>query len=278
MATRTSTTKKTTTKKEVAPKTTTRKTATSTATVARRKKVTPSKVNTKAAIKKNVVAEEMYEFDDQMEDTSFNRLPGLGLGGRKLSKRTIGLGATLIVLAGLLYLAGRYLIIAWVDNRPITRIQLFQNLEQRYGKDTREQLIVQELIMAEARKRNLNVSDGEIDAEIKKIEDQQGGREQLDQILQVQGISQSEFRNLIKLQLFRTKIFGEGVTISDADVTTYIDQNKESIPAATEGASQSDKDKLKEDVREQLKQQQVSQKFNAWLQSVLQSDRVRRSS
>ncbi len=275
MASRITTTKKTTAKKEVAPKASTRKTVTSAATVARPRKtsVKETKVNPKRTVKKN---EEMYDFDSETESTSFNKLPSFG--GRKLSKRTIGLGATLIVLAGLIYLIGRYLIIAWVDNRPITRLQLYSNLEQRYGKDTREQLIVQELIMAEARKRNLIVSDGEIAAEISKIEGQQGGKEQLDQILQVQGIGQEEFKNLIKLQLLRTKIFGEGVNVSDADVQSYIDQNKESIPSATEGASQEDKDKLKSEVLEQLKQQQISQKFNAWLQSVLQSDRVRRSS
>jgi hypothetical protein len=283
MSSRPTTTKKTAAKKETATKTLPRKTVTSAATVSRpRRSAASVKETTKtSARKKTTKKSEIYDFEDdnETESASFNKLPSFGFGsGRKLSKRTIGLGATLIVLAGLIYLVGRYLIIAWVDNRPITRLQLYSNLEQRYGKDTREQLIVQELIMAEARKRNLNVSEAEITAEIAKIEEQQGGKEQLDQILQVQGISPDEFKNLIELPLFRTKIFGEGVTITDADVTAYIDQNKESIPAATEGASQEDKDKLKTEVMEQLKQQQISQKFNAWLQSVLQSDRVRRSS
>ncbi len=218
--------------------------------------------------------------DEDMEDSSFNTLPSVsipGLSNRKLSKRTIAIGATLIVLAGLLYLLGKYAIIAWVDNKPITRLQLFQNLEQRYGKDAREQLIVEQLILSEARKRNLSVSNADIEAEIKKIEEQQGGKEQLDQILQVQGIAQGEFKNLVKLQLMRSKIFGEGVNITDEDVNKYIEQNKENIPTATEGATQADKDKLKNDVRDQLKQQQISQKFNEWLQATLQSERVRRS-
>lgn len=266
-------TKKTTIKETVPTKATAKKTSTKTAASsvslknARAKAFTDARVSKKKQVETNSPIEDGVE----VENTSLGFM-----NGRKVSKRTLALAATIVVIGGLLYLAGRYAVIAWVDNRPITRFQLYSNLENRYGKDMTEQLIVENLIVSEARQKNISATDGEIDAEIKKIEEQQGGADQLNQILQVQGIGQAEFRNLIKLQLLRTKIFSEGIMVSDQQIDSYIDQNKENIPAATEGASPDDKVKLRQDVKDQLVQEQVSTKFNEWLKTNLQGDRVKR--
>lgn len=267
-------TKKTTTKSsnqksvKSAPKKTDIKTTAASVSV----KTPKAKSATKTSSRKK---KETVETVEQVVSNENTIIPSFA--GKRLSKRTIAILATIIVLGGLLYLAGKYAVIAWVDNRPITRFQLFSNLENRYGKDMTEQLIVENLILSEARQKNMTATDAEIDSEIKKIEEQQGGADQLNQILQVQGIGQEEFRNLIKLQLLRTKIFGEGITITDQQIDQYIEQNKDNIPAASEGASPQDKEKLRSDVREQLLQEQISTRFNEWLRNNLQGERVKRS-
>ncbi len=259
--------------KKAATKTTAKKDSPKTTNA--RVSVSRATANKKASTRGKKSVETM---DDLVTEQSLaSRIPSVPSFSKRPSKRFIAIAATIIVLGGLVYLISKYAIIGWVDNKPITKFQLYSNLEKRYGNDTREQLIVEQLILSEAKQKNLSVSDEELAAEIANIEQQQGGADQLAQILQVQGISQDEFRNLVKLQLFRTKIFGEGVNVTDEQVNQYITENQESLPAATAGAAQAEKDQLRKDVMDQLKQQEISQKFNQWLQTTLQSDRVKRS-
>lgn len=173
-------------------------------------------------------------------------------------------------------LLSKYLVVAWVDNKPITRFELYSNLEKRFGKDTREQLIVEKLIVSEAIKRNVVVSEDDINTEIKKIEQLQGGSEQLSQLLKLQSISQSEFKYLVKLQIIRQKVFGQNVNISDEDVKKYVDENKESL--SLQGVSSDNvtgEAQLK--IKEELKQAKVNEEFNKWLEETLKSPRIKRA-
>ncbi len=158
--------------------------------------------------------------------------------------------------------------VAWVDNKPITRVELYKDLDQKYGKDMREQLIVQQLLEDEARNKDAVATNDEVNAQIKKIEDQQGGADRLKEVLQVQGINQDEFKKLVRLQILKEKIFGRGIDVSDDEVNKYVESNKQQFPEVT--------DKLKSDVKEQLRQQKINNNFNAWLKDTLQSSRIRR--
>lgn len=172
-----------------------------------------------------------------------------------------------LVLLG--WLASKYLIVAWVDGQPITRIELLGELEKRYGKDTREQLVIQKLIANEAKNRGTNVSDAEINTEIKRIEQEQGGADKLQQVLQMQGIKESEFKELVRLQLLRQKMFGANANVTDKEVNDYIEQNKAQLPEKIDDA-------LKSRIKEEIKQQKIAADYNAWLQEALNGTRVKR--
>jgi hypothetical protein len=121
------------------------------------------------------------------------------------------------------------------------------------------------------------VTDAEIEAEIKKVEEAQGGAAQLDQILAVNKTSREDFRKLVELQLIKQKLFGVGVDATDEDVTKYIEENKDSLPPTMlENPESSEAAKLRESVKEQLKQTKVNENFNKWLEEALQSSRVMR--
>jgi hypothetical protein len=181
------------------------------------------------------------------------------------------LGVIILLILG--YLANRYLVVAWVDAKPITRFAYYNDLSKRYGKDEMEQLIVQKLIESEADKKGVSASDAEIKAQVSQIEQQQGGASQLDQVLQMQNLSRSDLNNLVKLQILRQKLFGSQINISDADVNNYMTENAASLPPIKEGDA-SGAAQLKESVKQQLLQQAVSATFSAWLQQNENSNRV----
>lgn len=180
-----------------------------------------------------------------------------------------------LVVVALLFAASRLWVVAWVDNKPITKFELFSLMEKRDEGKTAEELIVQKLLKSEGQKQKQTVTDSEIEAEIKKVEEQQGGAAQLDQILQVNRTSRADFRKLVELQLIKQKLFGSGVNITDEEVTKYIDDNKASLPPAVlENPESSEAAKLRESAKEQLKQMKVQENFNKWLEEALRSSRV----
>ncbi len=179
----------------------------------------------------------------------------------------------LVLLLVLAWLASRYLVVAWVDKRPITRFDYYKQLDKKYGKDLKEQLIVETLIDSEAQKRGVSVNGQEITNEIKKIETEQGGASQLDQVLQMQGISRDELKKLVRLQLLRQKMFASSANITDNEINSYIAQNKASLPS-TDPNDASAEANLKNNVRQQLMQQKLNATFSSWLKGNLNSDRV----
>lgn len=223
------------------------------------------KAETNTTPKKRVVKKK----SPVVEDVSLSEVSSRPSYLNKLNKKNIAIAAVVVGLGLLAFVASKYLVVAWVDNKPITRLDLMNELNKRYGKDTREQLIIQALIASEADKTGVNVSEADIDAEIKKIEGEQGGADKLNQALEMQGISQGEFRNLVKLQLLRQKLFSSGAGVTVEEVEKYIEENKAQLPETID-------DKLKSSIKDELAQQKIAATYSAWLKDALAGSRIKR--
>ena len=252
-------------------KTTGKKTATKTSSRSRvEQRVTTS---SRAAKPKKVTSKKTVESDFSDIDSN-NSAPKTKI----ISKKYLYAVAIVLALIGLLFAASRLWVVAWVDNKPITKFELYSLLEKRDEGNTAEELIVQKLLKSEGDKQRQTVSDQEIEAEIKKVEEQQGGAAQLDQILQVNRTSREDFRKLVELQLIKQKLFGQGVDITDANVDKYIEENKDSLPPGVlDNPESSEAAKLRDSAKEQLKQMKVNENFNKWLEETMQSSRVSRN-
>jgi hypothetical protein len=178
-------------------------------------------------------------------------------------KLLIAILVCITLLGFISYFGYKHLVLAWVDNTPITRYSLYKQLEDKYGKDFTEQLISESLIQKEANAKGVEVSETEIDGEIKKIEDSQGGAEKLKQAMEAQNVTMTQIRNQIKYQLMIVK--------------DYIEKNKDQMPPA-EGMTASESAKLNQQIRESLKKEKVNKTFEDWLREALKSSRVKRLS
>lgn len=174
-----------------------------------------------------------------------------------------------LVLVSLGFLASKYLVVAWVDKIPVTAFEYYKILDQKFGKEVKEQLIVEQLINNEAVDRGISITEDEINKEIVKVEKEQGGKEGLQEVLNMNGISQDEFKKLVRLQLVRQKMFGQNINITDEEVNKFIVDNKEQYPTVN--------DEVKKEVKESLRQQKVNQDFQKWLSENLQGKRVTRN-
>lgn len=219
--------------------------------------------------------EDQSDFPSDFDDLSAEKKP------RTFPKKAGYLIAVILGVGLLLFFGSRYLVVAWVDQKPITRFEYYKALDQRFGKDLKEELIVQKLLENEADRKNIAISPQELQTEITKIEEQQGGADKLNQILQAQNISRDEFNKLIKLQLVRTKLFSEGAEASEEAVRQYIEENKDALPIGQDAQGNSQDpgqdENLKNSIKDQLKQQKINQNFSTWLQENLQGSRVMRN-
>jgi len=246
------------------PKTTTKKTTT---TAPKARKVEQKISAPKKSSRKKDTEMNVSEIDSN--ETSKSKV---------ITKKYVYAVAGVLGVIVLLFVASRFWVVAWVDNKPITKFELYSLLEKRDEGKTAEELIVQNLLKSEGQKQKATISNEELETEIKKIEEQQGGAAQLDQILQVNRTSREDFRKLVELQLIKQKLFGSDVNITDEDVAKYIEENKDSLPPEVlANPESSEAAKLKDSAKEQLKQMKINENFNKWLEEALKGSRVSRN-
>lgn len=177
-----------------------------------------------------------------------------------LKNPRLWVGVVVVVLAVLAYTYKGLFIAAMVNGQPVSRLSVISQLEQQSGKQALNNLVVETLVMQEAKKRNIVISQSEIDSEVKKIEDQLKGQGvTLDSALATRGLTRNDLINQIKLQNELNKMLGSSVSVSDSDVQKYIDQNQDSLPKDLSDAD------LKNQVRQQLMQQALQTKTQSFI-------------
>lgn len=182
------------------------------------------------------------------------------------NKHTVGILVAALILGGLLYFFRSLFVAATVNGQPISRLELVRELEKQNGKQALNTIVTKTLVQQQAKKENISVSQDEVNVELKKIEDnlkKQG--QNLDQVLQIQGLTRSGLEEQIRLQKLVEKMVGKDVTVSSKEIDDYIAKNKASYPEGT------DFTKERKTVQDQLRQQKLSNKIQTWLEK-LQKD------
>lgn len=168
--------------------------------------------------------------------------------------------AALIILGILLYTLKGLFVVATINGQPITRVALDRELEDQYGKATLNSLVTKTLILQEAQKEHVTISDDEVNTEMNKIKDnvtKQG--QNFNDLLKAQNLTEDKLKDQIKIEKLIQKMVGKNNTVTDQEVDDYITKNKDSFPA------DSKPEDLRPSVRQQLEQQQLSDKFQTWI-------------
>jgi len=186
----------------------------------------------------------------------------------KINKKTAIIIAAVIILIALIYVFRGLFVAAIVNGSPISRLSVISKLEKTSGRNLLDSLITEKLIQNEAKAKKLVISSEEINGEIKKIEDQvvsQGGT--LNEALAAQGMSQEDLKTQINIQLELEKLVSDKISVTDQEVAKYISDNKISISAGQEATST-------EQIKNELKNQKVSQEANALITTLKSQARI----
>ena len=150
------------------------------------------------------------------------------------------------------YLYRGEIVVATVNGKPISRLTLWRVLERQGGTQTLDALITQELIAQEGDKKDINVSQQEIDQELQEIEKSifaQGLS--LEQALASQGMTKEELVEQISIQKTLELLVAEDTEVTDTELNAAIKQATES--------GQEDTPELREQIEAQLEQTKLAQ-------------------
>jgi len=175
-----------------------------------------------------------------------------------------------IVVLGLLgFLLKDKFLVATINGRPVFRYELTQRLTSTYGKEALENLIVEKLIKDEAKKRGVSVSEQDVEQEAKKLEKSLGEGVTLEDALKFQGVSLADFKKQLELRLQLNKILEKEITISEEEVTKFIEENGKTLVATGEA-------ERKTEAREQLKEQKINESLQTWIEGLLAKAKITR--
>lgn len=142
---------------------------------------------------------------------------------------TIG-GIILVVVALVVGLGfSKQETIASIDGEKITKDELYDVLVGQYGATTLSALIDNKIIEIEADKEKITVSAKEIEDEYNAYVDSYGGEEALSAALKQSGISEDDLKVDIENYFKLEKLLEPRVEITEEELKTYFDENKESF-------------------------------------------------
>ena len=182
---------------------------------------------------------------------------------------TLIVGFIVVVILVLAYANMGIFIAAIVNGKRITRLQLAQELEKQGGKQVLDSIVTQKLIDQEAKKNNIVVTQQEIDNQMTAIEDQLKSQgTDLDTALSFQGQTRDDLINSLKMKITIEKLLGDKIQVSDEEIKSYFDQNKDSFPA------NSKLEDVKSQIIDTLTQSKLSTEYQNWLQNIKANSKI----
>lgn len=132
--------------------------------------------------------------------------------------------------------AGQSEVVKTVNGEVITKDMLYNLIPDEYSNSLVEQAIQEILINQEAKKANITVTDEEVQAAVDEQIEQintQFTPEQLNSILAQQGLTMDgltkDIEKNMPMQLKLEKLLGSEVEITDEEIKTYYEENKDSF-------------------------------------------------
>ena len=175
----------------------------------------------------------------------------------------------IIVVGALAYRYKGLLVAATVNGSPISRFSVIEELEKKSGKATLDALIIQKLIAVEAQKKGITVNDNDVNAEIKKIEEQlkeQG--KTLAEALSAQGMTEEDLRVQLATQKKLEKLLADKTQVTDEEIAQFIKDSKIVIPAGQE-------DSYKNQARDQIQQNKLNDAVGVFIDSLRSTAKIK---
>ncbi len=182
---------------------------------------------------------------------------------RKSLNRKVLIAALIFLSLALLgYKFLPWLVPAVVDKKPITRLDIYRQMDKVYGQQTLNDLVNEAILKDAIKKANVKVDEAKVQQEIDKLNKQFEKLGGLDQALAQRGLSIDDLKDQIRTQLAIEEILKDKIQPTDDEIKQEYEKNKDTL--------YKDKtfDEVKDQIASALKQAKLSQAFMTWFQDV----------
>lgn len=250
-------------------------------TTTKKSTATTPKVKKATAPKKVKVIEipaEDFPVTEPIEEESASFVSTSAYSQSKKGKKAQIIGTVaIVVIIVLLYTFRSQFVAATVNGQPISRMAYNNELQKEAGQKSMDALVTKMLVMQEANKENVTVSDKEVDDQINTIKQQLSKQgETLDQALKSQNLTMDDVKEQIKISQLIQKMLSKNIKITDKDVDDYLakaaaqsQQDQSTNPDVTPTPTPS-----KDQVKQMLQQEKLNSAFQPWLQNLRQKAKI----
>jgi hypothetical protein len=191
----------------------------------------------------------------------------------KPALKIIGIVILIIGSLALIDLAVQYFnndySVAVVNGVRIPKREWHERLETAYGASVATQLVEDEIIRLEAKKKDIVVSEEDIDAEVNRIVESIGGDEMFQSALEANNLTIEELRDQIETDLLTTEILAPDLEYEEKDVQDFFTQYSDVIfpeeTAELEEGELLDFEEYKGETEEVFIQQEVQNLRASWI-------------
>lgn len=170
-------------------------------------------------------------------------------------KKKILIGVLLVFLVALSIYKKHWFVAAFVNNKPITTLELVIKLYGSYKAQALEGIVSERIVLDEARKRGVLPTVAEVDAKYGELVDRFGGEVAFAGLLEQQGQKRATVRDQIKVQLAMEKMYSSEVSVSDGELKQFVDDNKQFLQASDSATQKVEAEKV-------LRQRKLSEIFS----------------
>ncbi|PLT31531.1 foldase protein PrsA [Peribacillus deserti] len=121
---------------------------------------------------------------------------------------------------------------ASVNGEEITKQEVYDKLYKQNGSAMLDSLITEKIVNLESAKKKVKVSDKEVDAEVKKLQESYGGEDALNQQLTSSGLTIADVKDDLAVNLKIKKLMEPDIKITEKEMKDYFNTNKASYAAA----------------------------------------------
>lgn len=232
------------------------------------KKKTAPKTERKTAPKRKVVAKKKTV---SFKDSIFEKLNSNPLAGAILKIVVIVVGIILIIMAadyGVQYIRNERSV-AVVNGRRISKAEWHRVLEKASGQAVAQSLINDSIVMLEAKKADVKVTQEEIDERVEEIKENLGGEEAFNTAMKAANYQLKDLEDQIRMDLYYTKLISPTIKHTDDDLKAFFEQYSNVLFAEeTEALKEGEKldyETFKEKTEEYYIAQMVGQEKQSWL-------------
>lgn len=122
--------------------------------------------------------------------------------------------------------------VAKFNGEAISKNELYSDMVAQYGAATVDKIISEKIVAAEAKKQKVTVKASELNDEIEKLRASYGGEEAFNQALKSNNTSLAFLKKDLKNYLTIKKLLEPVINITDEEMKTYFEENKDSFAVA----------------------------------------------